>query len=49
MGMRTARRFLLVVLAVLLVAQIAPSAQSQGLVVRNVTLIDGTGAAASRA
>ena len=46
MAMRTARRFLLAVLAALIVAQLAPSAQSQALVVRNVTLIDGTGAAA---
>ena len=46
MAMRTARRLLLALLATLVAAQTAPSAQSQALVVRNVTLIDGTGAAA---
>jgi imidazolonepropionase-like amidohydrolase len=48
MATRTARRLLLVLpaLASVFVAQVAPSAQSQSLVVRNVTLIDGTGAAA---
>jgi len=45
MAMRT-RRLLLAVLATLVAAQTTPSAQSQALVFRNVTLIDGTGAAA---
>jgi len=44
MAMRTARRLLLVLLAVVLAAPMTPSAQSQTLAVRNVTLIDGTGA-----
>jgi imidazolonepropionase-like amidohydrolase len=45
---RTLRPFVFVplLLAVLLVAPVAPSAQSQVLAVRDVTLIDGTGAAA---
>jgi len=46
MAMRTARRLVLALLAALIAAQTTPSAQSQGLVFRNVTLIDGTGAAA---
>src|SRR5688572_5041155 len=44
MAMRLARRLLLVLLAVVLAAPMTPSAQSQTLAVRNVTLIDGTGA-----
>ena len=46
MAMRTARRLLLALLATLVAAQTTPSAQSKALVFRNVTLIDGTGAAA---
>jgi imidazolonepropionase-like amidohydrolase len=46
MATRTARRLLLAILAAALVTPAAPLAQSQALVVRNVTLIDGTGAAA---
>lgn len=46
MAMRTARRLLLALLATLVAAQTTPSAQSQAIVFRNVTLIDGTGAAA---
>ena len=56
MAMRTARRLLLALLAVVLAAPTAPSAQSQALgagasanaalAVRNVTLIDGSGAGA---
>ena len=46
MAKRTTRRLLLFLLAALLVAQAAPNAQSQALVLRNVTLIDGTGGAA---
>ena len=46
MAMRTARRLLLALLVTLLAAQTTPSAQPQAVVLRNVTLIGGTGAAA---
>jgi hypothetical protein len=46
MATPTLRPLLVVALAALLGAQAAPYAQSQALVLRNVTVIDGTGAAA---
>lgn len=46
MATRTLRPLLVVALAALLGAQAAPYAQSQALVLRNVTVIDGTGTAA---
>jgi imidazolonepropionase-like amidohydrolase len=45
MAMRTARRLVLALVAILVAAQTTPSAQSGALVLRNVTLIDGTGGA----
>jgi imidazolonepropionase-like amidohydrolase len=46
MTVTTLQRLVLVAMVSLLAAQAAPTAQSQALVLRNVTLIDGTGGAA---